>query len=84
MMCPDLTKEDTIYLQNSLSNDGGHVSGSFFYFAVDTCINFAKFTGNGDNCKSETEINDAMSKLVLQTKISEEFYSAITYSLNDM
>ena len=68
-------------LQNSVEGDWNGYS-STFHFAVDTCDNFKEYT-KSLTCKSNEEALKLMNYVAVVTKISTEFYSAMTYASDD-
>ena len=57
---------------------------SSFYFAVDTCANIAKATGDpGTNCKSNEESLSKLEFVGVEWKIFNQFFSAATYVEKD-
>ena len=67
-------------LQNTI--DGDWKTGQSFHFAVDTCQNFAAYTGN-ENCEDNDLVMSKMAEFSLFTKLSYRFYSTETYMEND-
>ena len=61
-------------LKNSVSGDWND-DGETFHFAVDTCQNFAKWTGS-KTCKPNEEVLDLIDEFEVITKLSKEFFSA--------
>ena len=65
-------------LKNSISGDWTG-DGQTFHFAVDTCENFAHWTGS-TTCKPNSEVEDLIDYFDVITKLSTEFFSAKTYA----
>ena len=78
--CPDMQGKQ-MQLQNSVKGDWNGYS-STFHFAVDTCDNFKEYT-KSLTCKSNEEALKLMNYVAVVTKISTEFYSAMTYASDD-
>jgi len=67
-------------LQNTVRGDIRQ--GQSFHFAVDTCENFAQYTGNTECVKNEI-VMPLLPKFSVFIKTSYLFYSTETYILND-
>ena len=72
---------DEMTLKNSITGDWG-TDGMSFHFAVDTCANFATYTGS-TTCKTNEVVEPYIDNFDLVTKLSEEFYSAKTFASNN-
>ena len=49
-----------------------------FHFAVDTCENFQEYTGS-ETCVKNEIVEPLMDTFKVQTKVSQQFFSASTY-----
>mmetsp|Transcript_44571 Transcript_44571/g.59145 ORF Transcript_44571/g.59145 Transcript_44571/m.59145 type:complete len:81 (-) Transcript_44571:140-382(-) len=79
MYCADMKGEDMI-LQNTIFGDW--TKGRSFHFAVDTCENFAQYTGN-DECEPNSIVEPMLAEFTLFQKTSYRFYSTETFMYND-
>ena len=64
-------------LHNSIS--GNEEVAETFSFAVDTCENFAKYTGR-TTCQPNEMVEPLISSFIVTTKLSQQFFSADTYA----
>ena len=73
--------DNKIILKN-IADNSGESGSEIFHFAVDTCENFAKYTGS-TTCKLNTEVEPILQSFVLSTKIANQFFSPVTYEENN-
>ena len=79
-LCPDGVEE--WYLENTMDDVYSQFGRQGFYFAVDTCKNFQKYT-NSETCVDNDDVEEVVDTFTVHSKVSQEFFSASTYAGND-
>ena len=74
-----------VYLQGGDTTGNNVFSDGMYYFAVDTCEHMKSVTGNTlkTECKTQEQSIAIIDKVYIQNKISTQFFSPVTYLLND-